>query len=197
MARSYWQGYKEELDKAESLPMTALLMLNNFGFMELASGHLPEAQQLFERAASRGGLAETMDRDLRLMLLCNLAATSSGLGEHTMAQTWARDARGLATQPTSSKDEVGILAVYVPDPDWPKRPLLVSNPDVLCVALGTEAGAAAAMDDPNAADMALELCSMTDAPWVADVLHGIGKRLNRPDLIERARSWQPPAMSDA
>lgn len=133
------------LDKRQALPDSALVMMNNFAFVELSAGNPVEAYELLSRAATRGGLGPGRRVPVRLTLLCNLAAAAAAVGRYVEAVSYADDA--LALEIVQGRERASILCVYSPDPAWIQHPLLVEHPNEHRVALGTKAAALAMMGD--------------------------------------------------
>jgi len=153
-----------------------LELMNNVGFVELASGHLPQALELLERCAVSGGLAESRDAMWRVILLCNLAAATAGVGRYVEAERWSEQATGLVN---AVNGPAGWLVVYSPDPDWSKAPELIDHPDPGRVAAGTRAGAMAARGDQAALEVARDLSDELDEPWADRLLHAIERALGQ------------------
>jgi DNA polymerase III delta prime subunit len=166
---------------------------NNLAFMELASGHVVEALELFTRLAAHGGLVVGRPLSDRLTLLCNLAAATAGSGRHVEAIAWADECLHLRSE-TEGRDVIpGVLAVYLPDPEWPKMPRLVENPDPFQIALATKAAALAAIDDDSAVELAREVADAVGSRWPSDVLEAVGRKLRRPDVIAEAERYRQRA----
>lgn len=188
------QSTFDQLDSTDQLAAPLLepqvRFLNNLGFMDMAVGHMVEAGDSFNRLATLGGLSPSRSVLDQATLLCNLAASCAGLGRYVEAVAWADQCLALR-ESTTEKLTAGVLAVYIPIPDWPHKPRMAMSPDPFQIAAATRAAALAAMDDADSVDIAVEVVETVGTTWAIDLLEAIGWKLRRPDvadLVVRYRS---------
>jgi hypothetical protein len=162
--------------KREPRLESVYLLLNDLAFIRLTRGHIVEAFELFERCAAAGGLDWKRTPSHRAILLTNLAACAAGTGKYVEAAAYADDAMA-AVAAGSDEAQAGWLVVYRPDPEWPKKPTLVQDPDVSVVALATKAGALAAVGDREALSLATDVLELCGEPWARDVVRSVEQRL--------------------
>ena len=162
------------------------VFLSDLAFMELAAGRMVEAATHFEQVATRGGLSPTTALMTRTNLLCNLAAANAGMGRYVEALDWAEQCLALKDSAEDPDFRTGVLAVYIPDPDWPRSPLLAQMPNPFDVAAATRAGALAQIGDESAIDRARACAANAGTAWACDLLEKVGERLHHPELVEEA-----------
>jgi tetratricopeptide (TPR) repeat protein len=158
-----------------------LWLLNAVGFMELASGHLVDALELFERCAAAGGLAGK-DRDDNFVLMANLSAAAAGLGRYPEAIGWLDQI--IANAP----DDLvlhGWLSVFGPDPSWVHQPTLVEDPHIKTIGLLSKAGVLSRQGDHGGAvDHGERALATWPRPWVQRTFSEILRAANYVDRAD-------------
>jgi hypothetical protein len=175
LGEAFLRDLKSELEAQASFPESGISFLNNLGFVRLAAGHLVDALSSLEQAAVHGGISDTREVSDRMVLLCNLAAASAGLGSYTEALDWCDQVAGLELQTTETRS-AAVLSVFTADPDWPKQPVLVRNVDPVLMALGTRASCQACLGDEAAVETAASLAARSSSGWARRVQRGIALR---------------------
>jgi hypothetical protein len=173
-----------DVDAQPGVPESGLGLLNNAGFVLLSAGELENARTLFERAAVRGGLAHWRNPIDRAVLLCNLAASSAGMGLHDEALDWCDQVDALMDELGGAV--AGVLIAFSPNPDWANNPLVVDGPDPILVSMATRAGVLSARGDQAAIPMATAVLDRTSANWARRLLRDVAHALDRPDAVELA-----------
>jgi hypothetical protein len=178
--------HTETLDGTRQWGEHALQLLNNYGFMELAAGHLVHADDLLQRCAARGGVQPNRDPLQRAILLCNLAVTAAGQGRYPEGSRWLDDLETTLDESNLAL-RAGWLVVFTPDPDWPHEPKLIVDPDVRAVSRMTRAAIMAASDDASAMEVATETAEQYPDRWVFECLAAVATRLRLTDVAAEAQ----------
>jgi len=180
LGESFLRDLRPEIEGERHLPESALVFLNNLGFVRLTAGKFDGALIALEQAATRGGLEDSRDLREQQILRCNLAAACAGLGQYSGAIDWCDQVLALDSVP-EQQEPPAVLVAFTPDPDWQQHPMTVTRPDPELIALATRASAQACLGDATAAATAQALTNRTSAAWAKRVRAAIIARLGGAD----------------
>jgi hypothetical protein len=182
------ERHRARFEEVGSWPEVGLQLLNDLGFMELAAGHLVQADEFLQQCATRGGISETREALQRLIVLCNLGVVAAGQGRFVEARDWF--GKVDAHQQNAAIEHAGWLVVYTPDPDWPLAPKLVTEPEISAVVRMSEASVLARLGQAEALDMARTVAEGIPDRWVFEVLESIAQALGDESAASAARKMR-------